>query len=352
MKISKKDLRRIIIENVLGTSTLNEGVNLNKAWRAASNFKRSPQDADARAELERFRQKLEKHRADDDGPFRKDKGRAREAQALLDDIIALLEANPQTAESMPLTRQPPEDPEADGITGGGDDTPTGDDDTPPGIYKYDNDEYEYRVNQQTGCWEAKKPGGNWFSMKRYPDNMANLDRKFPNARSQALRDKCAASSRPSSPRSSSSATGKSALDAVFTEAEITYIPEEGMPKNVYIYQGKYSDLKDFAEAMNATLPSYLKNVDDNQGFYLYYVSDTNRVYLVDVAAFRSRGVLPQFNLKQGFNVETRTIENNEVDPTRDAGGFVKIISQLGGSSNITESLSRGSLLRRRYWGRY
>jgi len=229
------------------------------------------------------------------------------------------------------------------------------DDNDPKIYEY-GDGYDYKVNQQTGCWMARKrPNGNWFSMKRYPENMWNLEKKFPEARTDAQKSKCPNRKPGSSGGSNvvgSTEVDKSALDAAFTEAEIRYIPEEGMPKNVHIYQGKYGDLKDFAEAMNATLPNYLKNAGDEQGFYLYYVADTNRVYLVDVAAFRSTGALPQFNLKQGFSVETRTIENREVDPTRDAGGFVKVISQLGSDNNVSESLSRGSLLRRRYWGRY
>ena len=120
MKISKKDLRRIIIENVLGTRTLKEGVNLNSAWRAASNFKKAPKDGDARAELARFKEKLEKHKEDKDGPFRKDKGRATEAKALLDDIIELLKANPESASEVSLANEPPENPKADDVPGEGD----------------------------------------------------------------------------------------------------------------------------------------------------------------------------------------------------------------------------------------
>ena len=104
--------------------------------------------------------------------------------------------------------------------------------------------------------------------------------------------------------------------------------------------------------MEVTLPDYLIR-NNKKGFYLYYVADTNRVYLVDVAAFISTGVIPQFNLEQGFNVETREIQDHEVDPTKDPSAFVKTISKLGSKpGTVTESLSRGSLLRRRYWGRY
>lgn len=220
-----------------------------------------------------------------------------------------------------------------------------------GIYELQGDStYVYRVSSK-GHWETQKKNGGetWISLKGNQAATNKLDRAHPNARSDDMKSSDKASSRAgSSGNTSRGSTDKSALDAAFTEAEIRYIPKQGMPKNVHIYQGKYRDLKDFAEAMNATLPSYLKNAGDEQGFYLYYVADTNRVYLVDVAAFRSTGVLPQFNLKKGFSVEARKIQDRSVDPTRDAAGFVKVISQLGSDNNVSESLSRGSLIRRRY----
>lgn len=48
------------------------------------------------------------------------------------------------------------------------------------IYSY-GDDYDYKVSNNK--WYATKKGQNkWFSMDKYPKNIANLDKKYPNAR--------------------------------------------------------------------------------------------------------------------------------------------------------------------------
>ena len=218
MKISKKDLRRIILENLFQENNrgiiLESAVNLNRAWRAASKFKKNPDD-EAREELERFRERLEdnKNAVPPTGPFRKDKGRALEAQALLDDIIALLDAKSGEAATVDLAPEPSPDASADGTDG---DTPSQPSNEKPSgdlkIYKYGgkrgDDGYDYKVDQDSGCWMARKgSNGNWFSMKKYPENMWNLDQKFQEARTDEQKKKCQ-NRKPGSSGSTSNTTGK------------------------------------------------------------------------------------------------------------------------------------------------
>lgn len=340
MKISKKDLRRIIIENVLGTRTLKEGVNLNSAWRAASNFKKSPQDEDARPELERFKQKLEQHKKDSDGPFRRDKGRATEAQALLDKIIELLEANPQSVESIPLPLEPAKDPESDGVTDDGDgeqgreEAPSDD----PKIYKYPGDTaYEYKVNQETGCWMArKKPNGNWFSMKKYKENMWNLDQAFPNARTDAQREQCPNKKPASSPA---------------PESNESRTPEPG----TFLKFGNVIYRYD----TNAGHVEYFKG----KGYGNFMLNQPGETALVQIMK-DSDGLM--FIGRNGLQLimpdKDKTWMGASGDQPQSADHY-QTMKKLYGDilergqvveepQSISESLSRGSLLRRRYWGRY
>ena len=65
--------------------------------------------------------------------------------------------------------------------------------TPAGLYDYDEDGYDYKVDPESGCWLArKKPGGKWFSMRKYPGNMEKLDIRYGDARTAAQKAKCPA----------------------------------------------------------------------------------------------------------------------------------------------------------------
>ena len=251
----------------------------------------------------------------------------------------------ETEDRAPETK-PEETDGGGGDDGGGDDGGGGSDNCHDGkLYPYDN-AYDYRVNSCTGCWEAKKKSGGrgWFSMRKYKSNMRKLDNKYPDARDKELRDKCDASAssggggggnRPPNP--------VEILKTAFTEAEIRYAPEAGMPK-VTIYQGTYRELKEFASVMEATLPSYLANAEDGQGFYLYHDIDNNQAYLVDVAAFRLTGSIPQFRIKKGFKVRVGSIDDKSIDPTRDATAFIKaVIDHSSGSSGGQQSGNQVSL---------
>lgn len=68
-----------------------------------------------------------------------------------------------------------------------------------------SDGYEYKVDKDSGCWLARKlPAGEFFSMKKYPKNMKNLDTRFPKARTDEQREKCpSADKNPSLPKKKS-----------------------------------------------------------------------------------------------------------------------------------------------------
>ena len=370
MKISKKNLRKVILENLFQENNrgiiLESAVNLNRAWRAASKFKKNPEDGEAREELERFKDRLEDNKNADPptGPFRRDKGRAREAQALLDDIIALLDANPQTVDSVALSREIPPNLEADGVTDGGDD------DTPPGIYKYeDDDPYEYRVNQQTGCWEAKKPGGNWFSMKRYPDNMANLDTKFPNARTDEQREKCL-NRRPIGSGSTSNTAGKlgetisglvrGGMLGVTTSSRVA----DGALANDDGEQVAFVGSSGFDIVHEDLGGGALEGVDS--GYVIVQKEKSgqpgpdNKTLAAAVFYITSSGVKGFYvneDLKKIGTINDGSFTTSNFDPQGSPAGLgidatviKKILDNLKRFKQgmISESLSRGSLIRRRY----
>lgn len=289
MKISKKDLRRIIIENVLGTSTLKEGVNLNSAWRAASNFKKSPQDEDARAELERFKQKLEQHKEDSDGPFRRDKGRATEAQTLLDDINELLEADSQDVDSITLTPPPPEDLEADGVTGV--DAPNAAPEDPsaetPDWKKYaDETDWEYKIQGESPneIWVTRKVGGDEkifkLNNRRYKTTVEKLDdnENMPNRTQVSIDNDPALKAAPAR----SSGSGSTGTESSSAPQIGSYIKHDGI---TYKYdtlakQVPYWKSKDWNVTFNPTGDKYLAGIGSNGILYFrgskgefYYFSD-------------------------------------------------------------------------------
>lgn len=378
MKISKKNLRKIILENLFQENNrgiiLESAVNLNKAWRAASKFQSDTSDDEARAELERFRDRLQDNKSEESGPFRKSGGRAREAQNLLDDIIALLGANPRAAANIDLGNEPEPDAGGDETTadpGQDIEEPSPDD---PKIYKYKDDGYEYRVNQQTGCWEAKKPGGNWFSMKQYPNNMANLDTKYPDARSQELRAKCAGSSQQASSGTGDEETPLAEVVLGINGTKIAFQNARGyFGQNTKTALYEVNDLSEIGLARvgfaspKRYFVAYRMNSLQNPGqvtaaALIALTADGMTAHFFDKNKnlVRNATINDTFGVKEAAVSSAHRQSGDEAFFEGEGGvpvGLVRVGEKLAEIGNqpaqqVAESLSRGSLLRRRYWGRY
>jgi hypothetical protein len=228
---------------------------------------------------------------------------------------------------------------------------------PEGIYSYDNDGYEYKVDSQSGCWFArKKSGGKWFSMRKYPDNMKKLDDKYPDARTADQKAKCSAGKgKPSAPKKkkpqspSSTSSPKQIMDTIFTPAEIRYAPGAGSPK-ASIYIGKLSDVGELADILDADITGPLEDGIKNNpeyGIYMYYLEDSKEAVMVDTERFERDGALVYIPIKQGFKPKMHKLgDPASYSPISDPVAFIEALT--ANKKDIAESLSHGSLIRNRY----
>tara|TARA_R110000851_G_scaffold32097_2_gene86348 strand:- start:151 stop:1272 length:1122 start_codon:yes stop_codon:yes gene_type:complete len=228
---------------------------------------------------------------------------------------------------------------------------------PEGIYSYDNDGYEYKVDSQSGCWFArKKSGGKWFSMRKYPDNMKKLDDRYPDARTTEQKAKCSAGKgKPSAPKKkkpqspSSTSSPKQIMDTIFTLAEIKYAPTAGGTK-ASIYTGTLSDVGDLADLLDADITGPLADGIKNNpeyGIYMYYLEDSKEAVMVDTERFKKDGALVYIPIKQGFKPKMHKLgKPASYSPISDPAAFIEALT--ANKKDIAESLSHGSLIRNRY----
>lgn len=398
MKISKKDLKRIILENILSEQEVStQGAGATRVRRGSSRRDVLPKieqivkkAVESNEDLEEAIIKVGKNAITFSGVIVKDGANKeevkKEIRKAINDAEGIddLRSKLRTGRSYKVVIKRSGEVQGTEVADSDGDqtrsnTSTGGDEpespTPPGIYKYeDDDPYEYRVNQQTGCWEAKKPGGNWFSMKRYPDNMKNLDDKFPRARSQALRDKCAGSSRPSSPRSSSSATGKLGetisrmvagdMLGVTTSSrvgngalanddgeQVAFVGSSGFDMIYEDLGGGSLDGVDSGYVIVQKEKSGQPGPDNKTlAAAVFYITDSG-----------VKGVFVDQNLRKSGTISDDSFTTADFDSQGSPAGLgidatviQKILDRLKRfkQGSLSESLSRGSLLRRRYWGRY
>jgi len=247
------------------------------------------------------------------------------------------------------------------------------DDNDPKIYEY-GDGYDYKVNQQTGCWMARKrPNGNWFSMKRYPENMWNLDQKFKNARTDAQKEKCP-NRKPTGSGSTSNTAGK-------LEETINGLVSRGMlgvTTSTRVGDGALAN--DDGEQVAFVGSSGFDMVHEDLGGGALEGVDSGYVIIqkeksgqpgpdnktlaaavIYVTSSGVKGFYVDENLKKIGSISDESFTtsnfNSQGSPAGlgiDATIIKKILNNLKRfkQSMISESLSRGSLLRRRYWGRY
>jgi len=230
MKISRKDLRRIILES-LGENRrpnlLKEGVNLAAAWRAAN---RAYADGSSQEDLElarKFKKALEEHEKNDSGPFRRDGGRLRQAESVLQFLKDAINSKTGSGPGDPVEKPPkPEpDPAKDGVSDADDtgiDTPPAETPETPETSdwkKYGNEtgwEYQIQGASPNQIWVTRKAGGNGTEYKlnkrRYKSTVRKLDSdsNMPDRTSESIRNDPALSSAPAS--SASSTSGDQAAD--------------------------------------------------------------------------------------------------------------------------------------------
>ena len=205
---------------------------------------------------------------------------------------------------------------------------------PEGIYSYDNDGYEYKVDSQSGCWFAK----------------------YPDARTADQKAKCSAGKgKPSAPKKkkpqspSSTSSPKQIMDTIFTPAEIRYAPGAGSPK-ASIYIGKLSDVGELADILDADITGPLEDGIKNNpeyGIYMYYLEDSKEAVMVDTERFERDGALVYIPIKQGFKPKMHKLgDPASYSPISDPVAFIEALT--ANKKDIAESLSHGSLIRNRY----
>lgn len=404
MKISKKNLRKIILENILSeqenrtgggatrvrsddreglltkiekivkdaaadTNDLVEAIIrvgkdfitfsgvIVKEGASEKEVKKAVRDAINEAEdIEELRRKLRRGRS-----YKVTINRSGEVQAA--------ETEAQSREASPAGA------DGDAAGGAGDDSPgvgtggSGD----PKIYEYDS-VYDYKVNQQTGCWMARKrPNGSWFSMKRYPENMWNLDQKFQNARTDKQKEKCP-NRKPTGSGSTNNTAGKLGetisglvsgdMLGVTTSSRVA----NGALANDDGEQVAFVGSSGFDMVHEDLGGGALEGVDS--GYVIVQKEKSgqpgpdNKTLAAAVIYITSSGVKGFYvdeNLKKIGSISDESFTTSDFNSQGSPAGLgidatiiKKILNNLKRFKQImiSESLSRGSLIRRRYWGRY
>ena len=252
--------------------------------------------------------------------------------------------------------------------------------------KYDKgtSPYLYYVSKSTGCWYGlNKKNCKVFSMKKYPENMDNLDTEFEKARSEDLRARCAGKEKDSQidPQiTTPHSPGKVSIG----EKAIIYLMAAGTnrtfgtlgPQIVKLYKSAKNNPKQAPAAKykqviasvresnpnwkNVTFPA-MKFVTPKSEGGILDLSNVNRGGLNTPAAFRAyaknngMGAALKLVLNSGgafdLNGFDNAEDNKELMPIlKNALG--KYFSAPGGKLNEVFGKSRGTLIRERYWGRY
>ena len=405
MKISKKDLRKIILENILseqenrtgGGATRvrsdNREVLLTKIEKIVKDAAADnndlveaiirvgkdfitfsgvivKEDASEKEVKKAVRDAINQAKGIEDLRRQLRRGRSYKVTINRSGEVKAAETEEQTREAAPT-----------GTDGG----TAGDAGGDPEIYKYggkdgdkNGDGYDYKVDQGTGCWMARKgPSGSWFSMKRYPENMWNLDQKFPNARTADQKTKCPNRKPGSSGGSSSSGSTKvGKLEKTINElvsggmlgVTTTSRVGDGALANDDGEQVAFVGNSGFDMVHGELGGGTLEEV--NSGYVIIQKEKSgqpgpNNKTLAAAVIYITRDGVKGFyvdeNLKKIGSISDDSFTTDNFDSQGspaglgiDAAIIQKILNKLKSfkQKKVTESLSRGSLLRRRYWGRY
>lgn len=247
-------------------------------------------------------------------------------------------------------------------------------------FQYPGDNtYRYYVSTVDGCWYALNTDTcKLFSMKKYPSNMKNLDREFPNARDQGLIDKCAGrtsstSNTPNTPNTPTAPSPKPGANLTLREealimlmaagtgnrlpyrgADLAILFETGTTdayKEVIAQVKRQTDINSLQNAANRfatpkSQPNGLLDLGNVTGGFNYTQAQNQHGVGGALKLALKRGAA--FDLP---GLDDASFNRNHMNDLRDALG--KYLNAPKGTLNESAyGKSRGTLLRERYWGRY
>ena len=234
------------------------------------------------------------------------------------------------------------------------------------------DLYIYRVNKATGCWETKKKEsqGAWISLKNNAKATNTLDNKYPEARSNEDKARC----NPSASKKGASAQGSrgtnSLTDVVNTAIDggilsvttTNQVPALNSETGINV-AFNVSELNLLGEDLGLnnlpSQPGYLiikkqksgKGGPDNLivGAAVLQVKEngTDVLYLGPNKETKGSQTLEQIKLNDFEGAES-TWGANLIAP----GMLQKIVNYLNSNVNESYGKSHATLIRERYWGRY
>jgi len=245
------------------------------------------------------------------------------------------------------------------------------------------DGYEYKVDKDSGCWLARKlPAGKFFSMKKYPKNMKNLDTKFPKARTDEQRAKCpSADKNPSLPKKKSpesSGPDITPLGEIVLNIDGTKTTFK-MAKDYFSADASsLTQLFEIKSLNNTGLPGKYGVANGKRFFIAYKMRSTKSPGQVTAAAliaitadgmkafFFDQDTKPAGTMNEIFDTKEAARLSNHPRSGNDAffkgeGGkplnLIKIAEKFKSiegksSDNVSESAfgkSRGTLIREHYW---
>ena len=235
----------------------------------------------------------------------------------------------------------------------------------------DKDPYIYRVNKDTGCWETKQKDskGAWISLRNNAKATDVLDSKYPGARTAKDKAKCKPSaSKKGAPAQGSRGTNSltkavnTAIDnSILSVTTTSQVPALSSETGINV-AFNVSDL----EMLGGTLGLYLP---DQPGYMIIKKQKSgpggpdNLIVGAAVLQVKENGTDV---LYLGPNKETKGNQTYGDIKLRDFEGaestwganliapdmLQKIVNYLNGNVNESYGKSHATLIRERYWGRY
>jgi len=395
MKISRRDLRKIILESLdknRRPNLLKEGVNLNKAFHAGETFRTNPNENN-RAKVEDYKNQLEDAQNKKEGPFTPGKSRAQKAQTTLDYLNRILKASDPAKESAPP--EPSEDLDADAVAAPEREALEDELNAAYAVAKWrkygDEPGWEYKIqgDSPNEIWVTKKAGTDKIfklNNSRYKTTVEKLDKddsmpkRSPQSKANdpALRSATASSS---SKRSSKSTdTGDQSANASVTSTSIDEraaiwlknLEKEGkisvlaVPQEKLKSEDKGPDLTSVKTLDTARASLKKLEVTNNEGI----INDLNHPETgdfgskVDMYFDTDRKVL-KIDGPRLINYELTGYSKKKIGEkiyivANNYQYFVPTSQELGAAAlgmpinenKVVYGESHATLIRKRYWGRY
>lgn len=336
MKISRKDLRRIILENILNEKDDQDtgAVNLNKAWRAGKKYVDNKSD-DNKDDVELFVKKLENDKRSKKGPYRKEGDRARAAKA--DGVLTYLQ-DLLTGKNTPAPTEPAAEPNAEETAS------TSPEKKSAEWVKYGNEnDWEYKIQgaSPNEIWVTRKANGSGsgkvyeLNQSKYAVTVKKLDaydkEDFPK-------------------RSDASKKNDPAL---------TSIPKSNQQKSEKIQPtpGKFIDYKNstYRYDTNAGHVNYFQS----EGYTNFNLNKNDEKSLVQIISGSDRLMLIGESglqlMKNGKNADWSDVVPGQAQTNEQKKKIEELYKEILANGKVysnwepqNESFSHGSLIRQRY----